>query len=241
MVHYVRENRSGGGVSLYISDDYEFKIRDDLTPKSDGAEVESVFVELSGVSGVKNFVVGVIYRPPDSIIKDRSESLSNSLDLINNEDKLCYIVGDFNINLFNYKSDTLTGDFLNILYSSYLFPLIHKSTRVKENSATLIDNILTNSLSEGIKSGLLYLDLSDHFPIFQYSLIKVNRAKHTKKTMHKRIMSKSNITKFKDKLASISWDDLYEENNAVFAYQHFMKVISFSFNECFHIGNSARK
>ena len=30
-VHYVRENRSGGWVSQYISDDYEFKIRDDFT------------------------------------------------------------------------------------------------------------------------------------------------------------------------------------------------------------------
>ena len=167
------------------------------------------FVELSGVSGGKNVVVGVIYRPPDSIIKDFYESLSNSLDLINNEDKLCFILGDFNINLFNYKSATLTGDFLNILYFSYFSPLIHKSARVKENSATLIDNILTNSLSKGMKSRALYLDLSDHFPIFQYSLIKVNRAKHTTKTMHKRIMSKSNITKVKEKLASISWDDLY--------------------------------
>ncbi len=39
----------------------------------------------------------------------------------------------------------------------------HKPTRVKENS--LIDNVLTNSLSEEIKSCVLYSDLSDHFPI----------------------------------------------------------------------------
>ena len=63
-----------------------------------------------------------------------------SVLLINNEDKLCYIFGDFNINLFKNKLDSLTGDFLNILYSSYFFPLIHKSTQVKENSATLTDN-----------------------------------------------------------------------------------------------------
>lgn len=180
-VHHVRENRSGGGVSLFIHVDYEFKIRDDLSLKSDGAEVESVFVELFGVSGRKNVIVGVIYRPPASVIRDFNDSLSISLDLINNEDKLCYILGDFNINLFKNKLDTITGEFLNILYSSYFFSLIHESTRVKENSATLIDNILTNSLSEGMKSGVLYSDLSDHFPIFQYSLIKVDRAKHTKK------------------------------------------------------------
>ena len=51
---------------------------------------------------------------------------------------------------------------------------------------------------------------------------KVNRAKHIKKTMHKRIMSKSNI-------------------NAEFAYKYFMKVISFRFNECFPIGSSTRE
>ena len=47
-VHYVRENRSGDGVSLFISDVYEFRIGNDLSLKSDGAEVESAFVELSG-------------------------------------------------------------------------------------------------------------------------------------------------------------------------------------------------
>ncbi len=60
------------------------------------------------------------------------------------------------------------------------FPLIHKPTRVKENSATLIDNILTNYLSEGIKSGVLCSDLYDHFPIFHYSEIRVNRVKLSK-------------------------------------------------------------
>ncbi len=60
------------------------------------------------------------------------------------------------------------------------FPLIHKPTRVKENSATLIDNILTNYLSEGIKSGVLCSDLYDHFPIFHYSEIRVNRVKTIK-------------------------------------------------------------
>ncbi len=40
----------------------------------------------------------------------------------------------------------------------------HKPTRVKENS--LIDNVLmSNSLSEEIKYGVLYSDLSDNFPI----------------------------------------------------------------------------
>ncbi len=241
VVHNVRKNRSGGGVSLFIHDDYEFRIRTDLSLKSDKVEVESVFVELFGVSGGRNIIIGVIYRPPDSVIKNFNDSLSSSLDLINKDGKLCYILGDFNINLFKHKSETLSGDFLNVLYSSYFSPLIHKSTRVNGNSATLIDNILTNSLGKGMKSEVLYSDLSDHFPIFQYSIIKADRAKYTRKINHKRIMSKLNISKFKDMLTSISWNDIYEENNADFAYQKFMKIISYSLNECFPIGRSTKK
>lgn len=44
-------------------------------------------------------------------------------------------------------------------------------------------------------------------------------------------MSKSNISKLK-----VFHEMIYEENNADFAYQNVMKVVSFSFNECFPIG-----
>lgn len=142
-VHRVRVNRSGGGVSLFFEENYDFKIREDLILKTVQDDVESLFLELNSASHEKNIIVGVVYWPPHSVIKDFNESLLCSLERVNNENKPCYILGDFNLNLLNYDTDTLTGDFLNVLYSSYFFPLIHKATRVKEKSATLIDNILS--------------------------------------------------------------------------------------------------
>lgn len=239
-VHHVRQNRIGGGVSLFIHDDYEFRTREDFCLMSDTTEVESIFLELTGFSGGKNVIVGVVYRPPDSTINVFNECLFSSLDLINKENKPCFILGDYNIDLFKNSLGTPTGEFLNTLYSNYFFPLIYESTRVTENSETLIDNILTNSTSLGIKSGVLHSDLSDHFPIFHYS-IKINRAKHDKKTIHKRIMRKTNVDQFKDKLANTSWNDLYKESNVDVAYQHFMKVISATFEECFPITSSTKK
>ena len=54
-------------------------------------------------------------------------------------------------------SHSPTQDFLNILYSNYFYPIIHKpSIRVTDRSATLIDNILTNSLNNVLQSGILY-------------------------------------------------------------------------------------
>ena len=54
-------------------------------------------------------------------------------------------MGDFNINLLNEDVHTLTNDFLNIMSSNSLYPSITKPTRITSNSATLIDNIFTNS------------------------------------------------------------------------------------------------
>lgn len=59
--------------------------------------------------------------------------------------------------------------------------------------------------------------------------------------MHKRIMSKVNISKFKDMPTSISWDDLHKENNTEYAYRNFIKVVNCCFNDCFPIGSSTRK
>ena len=47
------------------------------------------------------------------------------------------------------------------------YPMINKPTRVTSNSASLIDNIFINRThNKNHTSGILYTDISDHFPIF---------------------------------------------------------------------------
>ena len=45
-------------------------------------------------------------------------------------------------------------------------PKNSKPTRITHYSATLIDNIITNIHEYPIKSGILYNEISDKFPIF---------------------------------------------------------------------------
>ena len=80
---------------------YEFRIRDEFSLKSDRAEV--LFLELSGVSGGRNVIAGIMYLPTDFVMKDFNESLSSSLNLINSEDKLKYSLGEYTINLVKNK------------------------------------------------------------------------------------------------------------------------------------------
>ena len=95
------------------------------------------------------------------------EDLSAVLSVIKRESKLCYILGDFNINLLNIDSHLATAEFLETMYAFSYLPLITKPTRVTDHSATLIDNIFTNHKihSHGFP-GIFSTDTSDHFPIF---------------------------------------------------------------------------
>ena len=72
-----------------------------------------------------------------------------------------YVIGDFNINLFD------TGEeFLNMVSDSGLLPVIDRPTRVIQHSSTLIDNIFTNQIPQNLTSGIVIDDASDHMPIF---------------------------------------------------------------------------
>ena len=88
---------------------------------------------------------------------------------ISKESKLCYIMGDFNLDLLNYHSHLFVTEFLDIMYSNMFLPLITRLTRVTSNTATLIDIIFTNRLDNYSFSGLLFTDISDHLPIFCFT------------------------------------------------------------------------
>ena len=101
-----------------------------------------------------NVIKGVIYRPPDTDISIFNESLCNILSALQIENKLCYLLGDYNLNLLNTDSHTLTREFVDIMYSYSLLPNITKPT--KERSATLIDNIFSNDLLSKMPLSLVY-------------------------------------------------------------------------------------
>ena len=74
-------------------------------------------------------------------------------------------MGDYNINLLNSSTYEHTGEFVDILYSNEFLRLISRPTRITSNSATLIDNMMTNCLDNLSSSinGILVTDISDHF------------------------------------------------------------------------------
>ena len=145
-VYNYRSIRVGGGVSLFIQDCFEYVKRNDLCIMNEF--IETVFIELNKdqTNFGKNIIIGVVYRPPDKDMKELLDYMNEILSLLRPERKLIYILGDFNINLLNNETHQLTAEFLEVMYSYTLYPLINKPTRVTTNTATLIDNIFHNNL-----------------------------------------------------------------------------------------------
>ena len=85
-------NRHGGGVACYVKNDLCFNNKK-FFPNS----IEHVFFEIL-IPKVKPIAVGIFYRPPNS--NDFLNLLSNSFQQIDLNKKEIYLLGDFNINLF---------------------------------------------------------------------------------------------------------------------------------------------
>jgi hypothetical protein len=66
------------------------------------------------------------------------------MGIIFKENKICYLMGDFNFNLLNHHSHQLTAEFLDIMFGYMFFPLITLPTRITSHTATIIDNIFTH-------------------------------------------------------------------------------------------------
>ena len=65
-VHQIRNSYKGGGISVYIHKNFEFKIRTDLSINS--KDIESIGMELP-YEKRRNTLFDVVYRPPNGKIE----------------------------------------------------------------------------------------------------------------------------------------------------------------------------
>ena len=113
----------GGGISIFIKNGIDYIIRNDLTNML--PFMESCFIEIC--LNHKKFLIGGLYRPPDSNANLFTEKLNEMLEPLKNTFQII-IMGDFNIDLL--KSTSLSNNFQLCLQSNYLVPTIIQSTHI---------------------------------------------------------------------------------------------------------------
>ena len=225
MIRSDREGKRGGGVAFYIHEHLNFKIRSDISFK----ECETLFIEIENIKD-KNIIVGLIYRPPNSHVDLFYEDIEHFFDILSQENKQLYLMGDFDIDLLSENNNH--DVFLNLVYSNACYPHINKPTRIDSHSSTLIDNIFSNIFDKDIIAGLLYSEVSDHLPIFVICNSNSLSEKISKPITYRK-ETPQNIELFKNDLAHEEWLDVFNQSNANIAYEYFNEKLQFYYDTNF--------
>ena len=225
----------GGGVSLFIKNNIEFKYREDLSLTT--PEVECLFVEL--VHNNKKYLIGGVYRVPNTDVKIFCQTMNNIIEPHRSYEII--LLGDFNICLL--QDNCHKRELQNTMQSNSLCPTILAPTRVASilrdgqhiTTNTLIDNIYMNTQNNFL-SGTLEVSISDHYPVFT-ALSEHNMTVSDKEMkIHYRLINDVTIRKFKYALENNSeLKDIYNTTTGKTAFSKFITIFNKLYDQYFPI------
>ena len=162
---HVDSPTQAGGAGLYINNNLKVSPRPDI--KFVLSQVESCWAEIDcGIPNKPNILVGCIYRHPSEDLSLFTSEFESIISNISQENMPIHLMGDFNIDLIKYGQHKLTEEYLDMIFSYNLLPIITKPTRITHHTSTLIDHIYVNSTPDNITAGIIVTDISDHLPVF---------------------------------------------------------------------------
>ena len=207
----------GGGVGAYVSTSLKYK-----RLQYSVIHAESLWLQIN-IRGDMKVTVGVIYRKPNTNVKEFQDSLLSVLETSRVDKHKCVLLGDFNINSLSVD-DTVEG-FLTSLQCIGLDQLITSPTRVTRESSTLIDHIYSNVNLSEIHSGIIQSDVSDHFTIFVI-FKNIAKVQPDKKRIQYRCYKGYDVNKFQEDLAVFNWETVYNSKEVNTAYVVFCSSFS---------------
>ena len=203
-----RQKNQGGGILLYVENGVACKHRPDLEHK----QLECIWLEVKHKKS-KPFLVGHIYRPPDSGI-DWNEAFEDCIENVLKEEKEIYLLGDVNRDLLNRQIKTSWSEYMEPFG---LDQLVSEATRVTSTSKTLIDHIYSNCPENVTSIDVPKIGLSDHFPIFFTRKMHVQPKKGKHYTISYRSFKDFDETKFSNDLTDVPWDiiRIFDDTNDI--------------------------
>ena len=208
-------------VAAYIRNNLKFSIISDLTMMEEQI-FESFFINLHLENEI--LVVGTIYRTPDELIASNNTFLNlldDKLKIINRQKHKCIIHGDMNYDLCDIDSNA-EDLFKDTMFTYLFYPLINRPTRITDDTATVIDHIWSNILSNSTTSGILTNKISDHLPVFQITS-QLGRFQTTKPP-ELRLDNKA-LAELHDKLAIVDIYEILVENDVDVALENLCTII----------------
>ncbi|MEW8546816.1 MAG: reverse transcriptase family protein [Candidatus Thiodiazotropha sp.] len=194
-----RETNSGGGLLVYVKDGISCSRRTDL----EHDQLECIWLEIKPNKS-KSFLLGNIYRPPNSSVHWNSV-FEDCIENILREEKELYIIGDINRDLLNVHIKNAWTEYMEPFG---LTQLVSEATRVTSDSQTLIDHVYANCPENVSSTHVSKIGLSDHYPIFFTRKMHVHPPKSNHFSISYRSFNNFDEAKFIEDLQSVPWDTI---------------------------------
>ena len=150
----------GGGVAVYLCDSVPYRHRCDL---QESAQLEDLWVEIK-VPHTRGLLLCTLYRPPDSAnMSIWYESMEQTLETTQQEQKEVIIMGDINIDWLDEQAKE--EEWQRVVETFQMTQVIEEPTQVTASTETPIDHIYTTHPQHVRASTVGSLSASDHFPV----------------------------------------------------------------------------
>ena len=245
--HKGREDRRGGGVGVLVNRDIDVQAQICGIEETGIGFVEEKFenmvVKIPGCISTgssnqkKDLVIAAVYRQPNSanldFFLDSIEHLLQKIDKVSNE---IIVAGDMNLDLLRYEYHPPTSRYLDIMTNHRMLPRIVKPTRIKHQSATLIDHIFTRENQSTLDSGILDIELAgnsgftDHKPTFTFLKMKTPKKDQTSH-INISYFTKEGHQKRRGGILSHDWGEILSVTDPNVIYDNITSVYSHHYHK----------
>ena len=114
------------------------------------------------------FTIDIVYRHSNaSKVDNFIEDLSTCITELCSSNETFFILGDISMIISPVNRSTAANQYINMLLSHGVLPLITLPTRVTDVSATITDHVLTNDIKHSRKPGVMQTqDISNHYLLY---------------------------------------------------------------------------
>ena len=200
---------------------------------TNNGDIETLYIEIID-SKSKDILVNTSYRQPAGQYNEFEIYLKQFLHKSKNKNS--YLVGDFNLNLLDHRTNTKVKDYLNLTFQNFLIPVVNKPTRITKSNAVLIDRILTNDfVNTNGSTGIVKSNILDHFPIVLITSAQFFNNIQNKPTIKKREIHEKSKQYVIEILNKVNWKYLYSLTDTNLAYEYFLSIFNGLYNHAFLI------
>ncbi len=223
-----RNDRSsrGGGTCIYVRDEYT---AEQIYQNESHEDVQDVWLKIQ-IGKTKSVIIGALYRHPKGSANS-FDYIENMLHTASNQSKSLYVLGDFNDNML-LQNKIGKNKIAKIIERLHLSQMIKEPTRITDNSATLIDLIITNEKSTILETEVTPSSFADHHDIS--CVINIKKRRDPLPTITTRTRKNYSQSAFQYELLENEhlFNEMYDTDDATKQCKIFTNAFNRSLNAC---------